>query len=220
MPSYYEVLQLKPASSGDEVDASYRWACKAVAGKPDDALRRAAIDEAYETLRDPERRRTYDVELEAGTAPTTARNGVPLVSADEAVGAVFGGCHECGAVPAGDYPIVRASGSLITRFQSTRAMTANDSKSVTSIYREHHRTLADDFPYANVRLRDPKRARAQGFGAGRYCRQHGRSAALAAVRHNLVFGWWGFTGLVLNIPVIALDLVSALRYGRLAAERS
>jgi len=142
-----------------------------------------------------------------------------LVSADEAVAAVFGGCHECGASPAGDYPIVRASGFLITRFQSTRAMTANDSKSVTSIYRDQHRTLADDYPYPNLRLRDPKRAGTQGFGAGRYCRQHGRSAALGAVRHNLVFGWWGFTGLLLNIPVIALDLVSALRYWRLAADR-
>jgi curved DNA-binding protein CbpA len=110
--SYYDVLQLPPEPSDEAIKRSARWARQAVAHDPDRQRRLAAIDEAYETLRNPTRRRTYDAELAAGTAPSVAGNGVPLVAADAPLPTADRGCWVCGASPARNFRVVRLTGPL------------------------------------------------------------------------------------------------------------
>ena len=81
----YEVLQLHPSAEVEVVQAAYRR----LAAKyhpdhndsPDALAKMKAINEAYETLSDPERRRAYDEERTAGrrqeSADPSGPSGVP-----------------------------------------------------------------------------------------------------------------------------------------------
>ena len=174
MASYYELLQVPVDASDEAIKRSARWARKAVTHDPDRERRLAAIDEAYATLSYPSLRRTYDGRLAAGTAPDEARNGVPLIAADQPLPLKRRGCAACGAIPARNFPPVRITGLVVW-----------------------------------LTLQIDRR------GTVRHCRDHGRRRTLAAMRHNLVFGWWGILALPANIMAIAYDLIVLLRYSQL-----
>ena len=115
MASYYELLQVPADASAEAIDKSARWARQAVAHDPDRQRRLAAIDEAYETLRDPARRQEYDGKLADGSVPTVAANGVALIAADAPLQAGERGCSVCGAMPTASYAVVRLAGPLVWR---------------------------------------------------------------------------------------------------------
>lgn len=108
MASYYELLQVPVDASDEAIRSSTQWARQAVAHDPDRERRLAAIDEAYETLREPTLRRVYDDQLAAGTAPSIAGNGVVLVAADAPLPLAGSLCSICGLTPATDFVVLRA----------------------------------------------------------------------------------------------------------------
>jgi curved DNA-binding protein len=60
---YYELLGVSAGASDSEIKAAYRRLALQFhpdSGRPGDVERFREIQEAYETLSDPERRRTYD----------------------------------------------------------------------------------------------------------------------------------------------------------------
>lgn len=76
---HYEVLELAPTASSDEVEQAYRIACSIYADdsaavysmldETDVSVIRGRIDEAYGVLSDPERRRRYDQSRGTGQPP-------------------------------------------------------------------------------------------------------------------------------------------------------
>jgi hypothetical protein len=68
--NYYEVLQVAPGAEPEVVEATYRrLALKYHPDRNPDpaaAVKMSELNAAYETLRDPERRRTYDEHLSPG----------------------------------------------------------------------------------------------------------------------------------------------------------
>lgn len=68
--SYYDELGVSPAASDEEIRAAFRR--KAMRAHPDkggDADRMARVNKAYETLKDPQRRLTYDLTGEDSQPP-------------------------------------------------------------------------------------------------------------------------------------------------------
>lgn len=86
-PDYYEVLDLLPSAGPDMVRVAYRTKAKSLhpdRGADSDAM--ALLNEAYETLRDPERRGEYD-RARASEVPEPAEaagDNSPPWGADEA----------------------------------------------------------------------------------------------------------------------------------------
>jgi curved DNA-binding protein CbpA len=80
----YKTLQVDPEAEDEVIQAAYRRLARKyhpdVSGPGESAGRMAAINKAWETLRDPVRRRAYDRERRAagraGDAPTTASASV------------------------------------------------------------------------------------------------------------------------------------------------
>ena len=61
---YYDVLGLSPGASESEIKAAYRRLAREFhpdSGTPGDVERFREVQEAYETLSDPEKRRRYDI---------------------------------------------------------------------------------------------------------------------------------------------------------------
>lgn len=108
MASYYELLQVPVDASDESIRSSAQWARQAVAHDPDRERRLAAIDEAFETLREPTLRRVYDEKLSAGTASSIAANGVVLVAADAPLPIAGSNCSVCGLGPTADFVVLRA----------------------------------------------------------------------------------------------------------------
>ena len=81
--NYYELLDLTPGASREEIERAYERAMKVYGedsvvtytlfsdGERESMVR--ALREAYETLMDPERRERYDQEIGVGGTPTTPR---------------------------------------------------------------------------------------------------------------------------------------------------
>ena len=89
--TYYDVLGVTPAAPQEIISAVYRAWMKAMRIHPDlggDPELAKAVNEAYDTLKDPNRRRDYDaklvVELE-GTAEPTRRAPRRAVDAEIAI---------------------------------------------------------------------------------------------------------------------------------------
>ncbi|MDV2482370.1 J domain-containing protein [Methanoculleus sp. Wushi-C6] len=71
--TYYEVLGVAPDATPEEIRAAYRRLAKLyhpdVNSDPDAGERFIAIQQAYETLSDPEARARYDLSLRGGAGP-------------------------------------------------------------------------------------------------------------------------------------------------------
>jgi hypothetical protein len=79
MRSYYDTLGLKPQASADEIRLAYRRIAKErhpdMAAGSETAMRQ--LNDAYETLRDPERRQVYDRTLAHPAKAATRRAPAP-----------------------------------------------------------------------------------------------------------------------------------------------
>lgn len=67
MPTYYEILGVPPRATAEEIRKAFRQAARA--RHPDmagDEAGMVQLNQAYETLRDPEQRRAYDRSLHGG----------------------------------------------------------------------------------------------------------------------------------------------------------
>src|ERR1700692_3025327 len=76
---YYEILGVSKSASADEVKKSFRRA--AVEHHPDrggDEAKFKEINEAYEVLKDPDKRRRYDQFGHAGVGSSAASDGNPF----------------------------------------------------------------------------------------------------------------------------------------------
>lgn len=73
MQTYYEILGVAPGATPDEIRAAYRALAKQyhpdVNHDPDAGERFIAVQQAYETLSDPEARARYDLALRRGAGP-------------------------------------------------------------------------------------------------------------------------------------------------------
>jgi curved DNA-binding protein CbpA len=71
--TYYEILGVAPDATPDEIRAAYRKLAKQyhpdVNSDPDAGERFIAVQQAYETLSDPEARARYDLALRGGMRP-------------------------------------------------------------------------------------------------------------------------------------------------------
>lgn len=106
MPTYYDVLGVSPASEPEAIEGAYRALSRKY--HPDrvgDNERIREINAAYEVLRDPSRRQTYDDSLRASQQQGTSRQVTPGHLAEERkegakAGAQMKGCPDCAeAVP-------------------------------------------------------------------------------------------------------------------------
>ncbi len=93
MPDYYEILGVAPDATEDDIRKAFR--AKAKLQHPDTITGTkegmVALNEAYETLRDPRRRQTYNVKL-ARSAARKGRMAPPArgVAADVFLARIFG----------------------------------------------------------------------------------------------------------------------------------
>ncbi len=100
---YYAILHVHPDAPLEIIKASYRTLMQRLRAHPDlggDAARAAAINEAYETLRDAQRREAYDLQRQrqraapAGAAPRPLAGGCAFCGETAAAAA---DCRRCGA---------------------------------------------------------------------------------------------------------------------------
>jgi DnaJ-class molecular chaperone len=104
-PNYYTVLGVRESASPEEVQEAYRRLAKAYhpdRSGADTASQFRAVQEAWETLGNPERRRAYDLRRRQQRRPRPARRPPP--------GPVHGW---------GDFPIPQASGALHLELEMT-----------------------------------------------------------------------------------------------------
>src|SRR4051812_17012647 len=80
-PSHYEMLGLKPNASSEEIERAFAREIGMFRVRPMGGVAQVSI--AYETLRDPVRRRAYDDSLglkpEPRIAPTALRGGLHFI---------------------------------------------------------------------------------------------------------------------------------------------
>ena len=74
MSDYYEILGITRQATDDDIKRAYRaqarrWHPDSNSGDPEAEARFKEVSLAYETLRDPERRRRYDIFGEDGSRP-------------------------------------------------------------------------------------------------------------------------------------------------------
>jgi hypothetical protein len=87
LSNHYDILRLKPAASGDEIVEAFAAEMRVARLRPDIPVARLAeLSVAYETLRDPAKRRAYDASLGLGREPTPqAPRSRPLAPAESRV---------------------------------------------------------------------------------------------------------------------------------------
>lgn len=93
MPDYYDVLQVAPAADPEVIEAAYRRLARK--WHPDTNTSAEAptrirdLNEAYEVLSDPARRRQYDATRVVGRIGARAAGTNPLVLAAAAIGGLL-----------------------------------------------------------------------------------------------------------------------------------
>jgi DnaJ domain len=81
-PNHYEVLGLAPTATPDEIAKAYAAQMATFRLRPENALKRlASLSTAYETLRDPVKRGTYDQSLGLRDEPPVRQATSPFIAA-------------------------------------------------------------------------------------------------------------------------------------------
>lgn len=84
--TYYEILEVNRAANAEVIHAAYRALMSTMKKHPDlggDLQEAQLINEAYDTLRDPDKRAYYDERLKGDRAPSRATGRVEWVDDDE-----------------------------------------------------------------------------------------------------------------------------------------
>jgi len=131
---YYEILEVSRDASADEIKKAYRRKARTmhpdVATEPDAAERFKEIAQAYETLRDPQKRQMYDMGMQPGAnggmGGMGGMDGAGFSGAGfdftDLVGAMFG--QGSGSAGRGPRPRVRRGQDALVRVELTLAEAA------------------------------------------------------------------------------------------------
>lgn len=80
--NHYETLQVSPGATTDEIVAAFASHMRSARMRPDiSVVRLAELSVAYETLRDPAKRRTYDASIGVTPEPVPAPENPPFIGA-------------------------------------------------------------------------------------------------------------------------------------------
>lgn len=107
MANYYEILQISPAAEQEVIAAAY----KSLARKyhpdfdptPKSAVRMKQLNEAYQTLSDPSKRRQYDFNLDRSTETPRRSAKARKEATPEGRNARQTNCHYCRCIVAKGY---------------------------------------------------------------------------------------------------------------------
>ena len=138
-PDYYELLHVHPEAPLEIIRASYRTLMQRLKAHPDlggDVAHAAMINEAYDTLRDADRRAAYDL---ARCGPRSAR------LLDHTSGGSSQACPFCRApVPGAGNEICPACGAPLERV--ARAVATADQRAIERLPREQDVQLLTSWP--------------------------------------------------------------------------
>ncbi|HZQ87368.1 MAG TPA: J domain-containing protein [Acidimicrobiales bacterium] len=125
MQTLYEVLGVSSGATDEEIHHAYKVKAQLLhpdhhSGAPDEVVKLAqeemtALNQAYQTLRDPHERRQYDASLQTPSAQDSAHHSRATTRRHTVRQPGVGECRFCGSTPVADVVLKAQTGKVIFR---------------------------------------------------------------------------------------------------------